>query len=420
MVEHSNQAVIDVVRERECGGTGRGPVGAGAYATAVANYNEACATEAMRAARAIATGTRETLDRQVAGLTRALDALTHVDGVKHVVLVSAGFATIRAAATLHTVGRAAARAGARLAVVTEDLDAVDVAESGHTLNDLGAVTYATGVLGRRGDDRAMRRSSLQALAEMAGGTHDVAAGTGDAAFARALRAAAAVYRLTIDRPDDVPKSGAMDLVVSTPRAGVVVHANRLAVIDTGAQAPPEDGRDLPVRLAVVRRAASGLAGVELGVGLAGRAPSNGPPRVTLGLIDARGVLRQGTRSVVPDDGGVFSLTVPMAVEPGLYGVRVSVTDAQGRAGRVDSTLEARLRPVSGVLASDVLTWWTDASGRAQLFALDEVPDGVANVSAAIELQTPDGRPPRAAWRSRCRWRMPPQVVAYSAPTPWRT
>jgi hypothetical protein len=38
----------------------------------------------------------------------------------------------------------------------------------------------------------------------------------------------------------------------------------------------------------------------------------------------------------------------------------------------------------------VLTWWTDAAGKAQFLALDEVPAGVANLGAGIELYPQPG------------------------------
>lgn len=390
MVEHNNQAVIDRVRQRECGDTGRGPVGTGLYANAVANYNEACANEAMRAARTMATEARDLTDRQVAGLVRVFDGLAMLAGVKQVVIVSAGIATTRPVATVRPVARAASRAATRLAVVTEDGDAVDLSESGHTLNDLGAVTYATGVSSRQRDDHAMWRGALQALAALAGGTVDVAIGDGDAAFAHASQDGVAVYRLTLDRVAGVTKTGDADVDVAVAQPGTQTRFNRLAVADALGRATAGRGDDLPMRLAVVRR--QGVNGaVELGVGLAVDGTAAGPLSLTATLIGLDGRSRSGTRTVpaAPDYGATVT-TLPMSVEPGVYTLRASVVDAGGRAGRVETSIEARLSPAGHLRVSDLLTWGTDAAGRAQLFALDDVPPGVTAVWAGLELSAPTG------------------------------
>jgi len=71
-----------------------------------------------------------------------------------------------------------------------------------------------------------------------------------------------------------------------------------------------------------------------------------------------------------------------------------VTDATGSVGSLETPVNATLAsmPFSGgtLNASDVLTWWTDTAGKAQFLALDEIPAGVANLGAGIELYPQPG------------------------------
>lgn len=410
IVDHNNNATLDSMLHRECGEAGKsGGRGGGASAAAISNYNEACANAAMNVARTIAAATQETTGRQIGAIVQALDAMKGARGLKQMLLLSEGVASTRGATDVATpISRAAARAGVQLSVIMEDAEDVDISDSAHSLNDLGAVTYNTGVSTRLRDDRAMFRSSLQTLATVAGGTFDLVIGAGEKAFEHAVTAGSAVYRLGVETPAEMPKSKLLDVDVSVTRSDVIAHANDqvLAEGDAVARTASDDvsgamrsGQvhfQVPLRLAVVRRRASANANVELGLGLEVPASVKGPLKITLGLVDQKGGLKQGSRTLpVPPPNENYAMTLPMLVDPGMYGLRVAVTDASGNVGSLEMNVEARLPAMgaarmSAFSASDILTWWTDGAGNSQLLALDDVPAGLESLGAGLELYSVPG------------------------------
>lgn len=411
IIEHNNNAVRDTMLHRECGDAGKTNVAASnnVYANPISIYNEMCASVAMTTAKMIAADTRENASRQIAAITAALDALKGARGLKQMLLLSEGIAIARAsAAAVAPISRAAANAGVQLSVIMEDTDDVDVSESVHTINDLAATTYTTGVSNRMRDDRLMFRSSLQTLADASGGSFDLAVGNADVSFDRAMTAGSAVYRLGVEMPANVPKSKLLDVVASVTRADLVVRVNRQVLAETsaasqtsvdevtGAMMAGELHYRVPVRVAVVRRRAVEAANVELGVGLEVPSAVKGPLTVTVGLIDQKGLLKKGTRRMpVPADAGDYTLNLPLIVAPGLYGLRVAVSDADGNVGSIETNVEARLAPVNdttvaALTTSDVLTWITDSKGNAQLLAMDNVPSGCQSLGAGLELYTAPG------------------------------
>jgi hypothetical protein len=322
--------------------------------------------------------------------------------------LSEGIAATRSAAdVLAPIGRSAAQAGAQVSVITEEPEDVDVSDSGHTINDLGAAVYITGGSNRLRDDRAMFRATLQKVADMTGGSFDLVVGAGDKAFEHAVTAGSAVYRLGVEVPSDMPASKLFDLSVSVARAGVVARANRQISVDAdvpngsgkaastddvaGAMKAGDARYRVPIRLAVVRRRGPENASVDIGVGLEVPASVKGPLTMKLGLVDQKGMLKQGTRTLpVPPANANYSLTMPIRVDPGIYSLRVAVTDVAGNVGSLETNVDASLPSMatggtSTLTASDLLTWWTDKSGNGQLLALDNVRADVASLGAGLEL-----------------------------------
>jgi hypothetical protein len=408
IVDHNNSAILDTVLHRECGNAGNGTGGGGLYANAVNNYNAACASDAAAVVRNIARATHETTGRQIVSISRALDAMRGARGLKQMLLLSEGIAaTPGAAEVLAPIGRSAAQARAQVSVITEEAEDVDVSDSGHTINDLGAAFYTTGGSSRLRDDRAMFRAALQKVADITGGSFDLVVGAGDTAFERAVTAGSAVYRLGVEVPSDMPASKLFDLSVSVARAGVVARANRQISVDAdvpngsvkatstddvaGAMKAGDAHYRIPIRLAVVRRRAPEDASVDIGVGLEVPASVKGPLTMKLGLVDQKGMLKQGTRTLpVPPGNPSYLLTMPIRIDPGIYSLRVAVTDANGSVGSLETNVDASLPSMapggtSTLTASDLLTWWTDKSGNSQLLALDNVPAGVESLGAGLEL-----------------------------------
>lgn len=410
IVDHNNNAVLDSVLARECGNAGKGDETSGnnVYARPISIYNEMCANAAKTTARMIASDMRETTGRQIASIAAALDAMQGARGLKQMLLLSEGIASTRGATdVIAPISRAAAQAGVQLSVIMEDTEDVDISDSGHTLNDLAATTYNTGVSNRLRDDRAMFRASLQTLANIAGGTFDLVVGSGDNAFDHAVTAGSAIYRLGVETPSEMPKAKLLSVDVAVSRPNVTAHANSqvLAQADANGQAVSATSKEevdramktgtplyrVPIRLAVVRRRASLNSNIELGFGLEVPSSVKGPLTMTLGLVDQKGGLKKGTRILpVPAASANYLVTVPILVDPGMYGLRVAVTDALGNVGSLETNVDANLPAMAtatmGPIAlSDVLTWSVDPAGNSQLLALDDIPASVNSLGAGLEL-----------------------------------
>jgi hypothetical protein len=273
---------------------------------------------------------------------------------------------------------------------------------GHAANELGEVQPDTGLSNRIRADKRMFRASLQTLADISGGTFESVIGSADKAFERAAVAGSAVYRIGVEAPGDAPPAKPFTVSAAVRKPGLAVHANRQAVLPGPLVMPSaaeqvtaaiKEGQpyfSVPIRLAVAMRRASSNQ-VELGIGMEVPASVKGPLTMTFGLVDQAGALRQGSRPLpVPPDGANYRLTFPMPVAPGKYSLRFAVTDATGSVGSIEAPIDAKLESMGTLNASDVLTWWTDTAGRAQFLALDEIPAGVANLGAGIELYPQPG------------------------------
>ena len=147
--------------------------------------------------------------------------------------------------------------------------------------------------------------------------------------------------------------------------------------------------NVPIRLAVSRRrASSGQVELAIGADVPGKVP--GPVTVQFGLVDKAGQLRTGKRPLEAAPGSSYRLTFPLPVAPGQYSLRFAVTDATGSVGSLSTSVDASLVPLGPFDASDVLTWWMDAAGKAQFLVLDEIPAGVTALGAGIEVYPKPG------------------------------
>ncbi len=406
IAHYNNTSVLGAAITRECIDGGQ-PANTGGDDTgrhAISVYNTKCATDLMSAARTIASQTTGTTGRQVSSITQVLDAMKGAPGLKQVIVLTQGIATSRELLTVfRPITRSAALAGVQISVLMEDEDDNEASNQGRITSEmLGMRLTDVGIASRRREDRRMFTNALQALADTAGGTFELVVANSDGAFARAATAGSAVYRLGVEAPSGVDASDDVEVSASVDRDGVRVHANRSAVLPSAAAPATASERvaaairrgtphfAVPLRVAITRRRAADNQ-VELGVGLTIPGTVAGPLTVTLGLVNETGALKQGTRAVsVPPGGAEYATTMPMAVVPGLYRVRVAVQDADGGVGSVESEIDARLTPMGSLLASDLLTWWRDAKGRPQFLALDQIPPGVESLSAGLELYTAIG------------------------------
>lgn len=402
IAEHNNTSVQNAAIVRECADGGR-LLQTDRGINAVSLYNTKCATDVMSSARLIATLTQGTTNRQITSLSNALGAMKGAPGLKQLVVLSQGVATTRDYLTaFEPVTKAASAAGVQLSVLMEDDDDADLSTQAKGVDPFGQKVGGAGTTSLKREDRKMFLASLQVLADAAGGTFERVISNPDGAFTRAALAGSAVYRLGVEAPSDVSGTKPLEVLAAVRRDGVSLHVNHNAVlpaatvVETAAEqvsAAIKHGKPLfgvPMRVAIARRRAAGNQ-VELGVGIAVPGTVAGPLHVTIGVIDATGALKQGTREVpAAADHGDYRLTVPMPVAPGKFRVRLAVEDAAGAVGSVDTRVDAELTTMGALTASDLLTWWKDSTGRPQFLALDNVPAGVTNLSAGLELYLAPG------------------------------
>lgn len=398
IVEYNDPAALETMVKRECGA-----MNAGQQTRVTAAGSTKCSNDAVSLSRMIASTIRGTTARQITALTQAIRAMKSAAGLKQMLLLSEGIGSTREVAQLmEPIGRAAAESGVQLSVVMEDTDDMDVSDVGHAATETGQVQSDTGMSNRKRADKRMFRTALQTLADTSGGTFEYVIGSADRAFNRAAVAGSALYRIGVEAPADASTAKPITVSATVRRPGLAVSANRQAVLPGPVVQPTaaeqvttaiKEGQpffSVPIRLAVaMRRAASNQ--VELGIGMEVPSSVKGPLTMTFGLVNEAGSLRQGSRPLpVPPPDSNYRLTFPMPVAPGKYSLRFAVTDATGSVGSLETPINAKLAAMGTLNASDVLTWWTDTTGKAQFLALDEIPLGVAFLGAGIELYPQPG------------------------------
>ncbi len=397
---YNNTSVYDGAVKRECADGGRAldTEEYGQYSNAMGNYNSKCATDLASSARLIMSLVQGAASQQISALSNVLDAMRGAPGLKQMIVLTQGVAGTRNLISLfEPVTTAAAAAGVQLSFLMEDEDEVDMSQQNRGATALGQKVGGGGITERRREDRRMFVAALQTLADSSGGTFERVITNPDGALRRAALSGSAVYRLGVEVPPDASTSKRLDVVAAVAREGVTLRVNRHNVVPgavadespaekvTAALRKGKPYYGVPMRVGVVKRRANNHQ-VELGVGLGVPGSVAGPLKVTVGVLDPSGSLKQGTQTIQAPEGGTgYRLTVPLPVPEGTYRVRLAVEDADGSVGSVDTEVSARLNPMGPVNASDLLTWWKDASGRPQFVGLDDMPVGVANLSAGVEL-----------------------------------
>lgn len=401
IAHYNNTSARDTAITRECldGGNAIQTGEYGIGSNAIGLYHTKCATDLMSAARLIASQTTGGTGRQIASIADAVEAMKGAPGLKQLILVSQGIATTRELAMVfRPITNAAAAAGVQVSVLMDDEDDMDASTQARgTSEAFGLLVSDSSITSRRREDKRMFGNALQALADTAGGTFERIVTNPDGAFMRAAIAGSAVYRFGVEAPPGTSSTSSLDVSAAVKRPDVSVHANRHAVLPGAIPAMSTSERvdaaitrgtphfAVPMRVSVARRQADD-AQVELTVGLAVPASVRGPLKVTIGVLTATGALKRGVRELpVPEGRADYSLTVPMPVAPGTYRVRLAVEDAEGRVGSVNTEVDARLTPMGTMLASDLLTWSTTATGQREFFTLDAVPVGVQQLGAGLEL-----------------------------------
>jgi VWFA-related protein len=376
-----------------------------------------CAGQVSRQARTLASRTRQTTRRQVGSYVAALDAMRAATGLKHLVLLSDGLAVGRDVDQLMPVARAAATAGVQVSVLMEERD-LSLSDGGRrqvrAASPLGNVRAQvdTGAPQRRIEDNRMYLAGGQLAAEMAGGQFYRIIGQPAPFFTRVRAASAAVYRLGVEPAPDLDPARITSVDAKVNRRGVFVHANRHGVAPAAsalaASEPTVEDRlraavgqgqshgAVPLRVATsVRRS---VAARTLDVHINAAVPSTiaGPLVAMFGLArvpapgEPLGPITSGRGTLSRAEEGSFQWSVVVPAAPGSYLLRVAVADAAGALGALEVPIDAELTPMGPFVASDIVTAWVDADGRAHVLALDVLPPAATSLQVLFELYAPAG------------------------------
>lgn len=397
-----------------------------------------CPAEVQREARRVAALVRQNKGRQVDGVKNVFAAMKAASGIRHLVLLTDGVPVSREVSDLTPLVRAAADAGVQVSVLLEEPD-ISLSDEGRRAQDPGVAQQTDpGMMRRRREDNQLLVTGAQTMSEMVGGTFYRVVGNADAPFDTVLTVSSAVYRLGVELPSGAQAGKDLQVAVTVKRAGLTAKANRMAVPGSAAEpvapAPAPKPADapktltgpvaasmddvikaalnssaaasgVPIRMAVTTRRSSSAAGlVDVSVNAEIPSTSQGPLTAIIGVVDASGAMRVSRRVLDAAAGADFAAQYLFPLEPGDYRIRLGVADMTGAIGTIEVPVRAALAPLGNtpgtLTSSDVLTWFVDASNRAQLFTLDTLPAGLDTLHASLELYPTGampGEPPSVHW-----------------------
>ncbi|MEX2273538.1 MAG: VWA domain-containing protein [Vicinamibacterales bacterium] len=433
-IERGDDALLKDVIARECFNGDRTAV-AGVTLADLLRDNE-CAVEVRREARQVAGLVRQNKGRQIEGVKSVMRAMAGVAGIRHLVLLSDGLPVSREVNDLHPLVRAAAEAGVQLSVLLEDPD-ISLADEGRGGELAPGVKPQTdpGVSRRRREDDLLLVNGLQTMTDMLGGTFYRVVGRADPFFDRVLVASSAVYRLGVELPPGAKPGDVFDVSVSVKRPGVKARANRFSVAAAPAATAPVPAPEkpaaspspaaavpiddvlkaalnenpaagaVPIRMAAYVRRAPQSDEVEIRVDVAIPGSAKGPLTTYFGVVHPVGVLSAPRVLDAPGPAG-YVTTFTTRVKAGDYRIRFAAADPGRALGTIELPVRAVLTPMGAFTASDVLTWYIDDANKPQLFALEDVPDGVSSLRASLELYGDLTREPPVV-----RWTLTPEGAA---------
>jgi hypothetical protein len=243
---------------------------------------------------------------------------------------------------------------------------------------------------------------------MVGGELKRIVGSAEPFFDRTALAASALYRVGVEEPAGATPGKDFSVSVRVNRPDVIVRVNKRAVSASATNGAPasapsmedqlkaaiNNGQPLynvPISTATALRRVPGGAQLDLGVNVAVPARIKGPLTTAFGLVDATNSVRTGRKTIdAPADGSNYRLSFSIPVTAGTYKLRVAVADATGAVGSIETVVDAKLETMGPFNVSDLLTSWTDASGKSQFLALEDVPANVETLNASLELYPAPG------------------------------
>ncbi len=440
-IERGDDRLLMDVVARECFNGDRTALNAMSAAEMMGNCQ--CAHDVQSQARTTAALARQNKGRQLDGILSVINAMKIATGIRHLVLLTEGIPVSREVNDLNPLVRAAAVAGVQLSVLLEEPD-LSMTDEGRRALDPNTVPQTDpGSARRRHEDDLLLVNGAQTLNDMLGGTFYRVIGTPDPAFDKVIIASSAVYRLGVELPSGTAPGKDFTVAATVKRPGITAKANRLAVAAppdaaptpasasnvkatdaTGAAIDPSKiatgsalasiddvlkaalnsnttSGDVPIRMAAtLRRSASAAGQVDVSVNVVMPASVKGPIITFVGLIDSTNAVRNSRRVLEPSAGADYAVPFLFPLTPGDYRIRFVAADSTGAMGTIELPVSAKLSPFGPFTSSDVLTWIVDKADKAQLFAIEDVPDGVDTLHASIEVYPAGdmpGEPPTVRW-----------------------
>ena len=394
-IEGGNNGVAQEVMLRECLDP-KMAAAVGSRGIDTLTRMSSCTAAVPFRANQIASQIKAMRQRQIQSLTSLIASLGSVAGVKHVVLLSNGFAVTREVLDFQPIARAAAVAGVQLSTMVQEGD-IDLSDIGSSVgSDNGSSPVSPGQAQRRREDDIVLIGGAQTMTNMAGGQFYRVIGQPLRFFERVATSASAVYRLGVALPAGLAPGKPIDVTASVKRAGVsaLTSQHSAAPIQEAPLSVDEQVKNaldrgetrygVPIQVAAIVRRSATAGLLEIGTTASTPATTAGPVNFSIGLVDGNGALRTGKRSV-NDKTSDYRATFAFPVTPGPHQVRIAASDASGNVGAVTLAVNAALTTIETVDASDVLLWATDAQGNRQLLPFEDLPDGLTNLTVMVEL-----------------------------------
>jgi VWFA-related protein len=362
----------------------------------ILDLSEGCPEMVRAMARSYATDLRYRVASQMEAYKAIISALANFPGAKVIITLSDGVATMSdlpmLQKQLEPIMRSAAETGVRFYAMNEETDFADA-------GDISGARAKARVL----ESRALY-DGLASVTSAAGGEAFHVIGQADRFFTRIEAETSAIYRLGIDAPSGATPARFLGAKVSVKKPGVTVRANRKALSAAAAKevipidrqlmnAVAAGGTDVAVPITIATVLRRDLQSGELQIGLEGQLPADvaGPVTTMFSLVDEAGQSVKAGRMALPAaaSGADYRFSVPFTVKPGVYAIRVSAADANGRIGSSEQKVVAALSRISVFSASGMLLGWSGADGVKKLLALDTLPPGATSLQASLELYADD-------------------------------
>ncbi len=253
------------------------------------------------------------------------------------------------------------------------------------------------------------------------------------------------YRVGVEPPTSLPRSGLVPVTVTVRRQGVTVRTAKSVLVRTmRPTAPAAAASDAPATppsseasLARLVDAGGTASEVPMTIGATSKRDEAGRdvqlvtvevPGSVMGPLsalfaatdDANRVIQRGTLTFAqPPAGEDYRVSLLVPIAPGPFRLRVAVADAAGALGSVEQNGVARVGRLRSSSVSDLLLSWVGDDGKARMVALETIPAPARTLQVALEFYStadPAGTNVRIAILNEASG----DVLAASTPVPMKT